>query len=124
MIVRGLPAHQRDEARELRGRFLLSGVRVGMHDEARRQIVAQQTVVRRRDGEVAAQQIEPMIRTRIFADREIEGRTVAGRQGGGPAAIMHDVPRVAGKQEDVAGLERQRSASAGSSSVAEPASTA
>jgi hypothetical protein len=34
----------------------------------------------------------------------------AGR-GGGPAAVVHDVPGVAGKQKDVAGLQLQRSSS-------------
>ena len=38
-----------------------------MHDEARRQIVAQQTVVRRGDDEVSAQQIEPLRPNRRFS---------------------------------------------------------
>ncbi len=83
-----------------------------MHHQSRRQIAAEQAVVRGRDREVSAQQIKPLVRTGIFADREVEGRTVAGRQRRGPAAVVHDVPRVAGKQKDVAGLQLQRSAPA------------
>jgi hypothetical protein len=72
-IVRGLAPHQRDEACELCGRLLLSGMSAGMHDQARRQVAAQQTVVRRRDREVSAQQVDPLVRTEILADREVEG---------------------------------------------------
>ena len=104
-IVRGLTPHQGDEASELRGSFLLSSVSTGMHDQARWQIAAQQAIVRGRDREVSAQQIESFFRTEIFADREVEGRAVAGRQGRGPAAIVHDVPWAAGKQQNVAGLQ-------------------
>ena len=75
-----------------------------MHHQARRQIAAQQVVVRLSDCEVSAQQIEPLVRTEIFADREVEGRPVTRGQRRGPAAVMHDVPWVAGKQKDVAGL--------------------
>src|SRR6266446_940622 len=63
-----------------------------------------------RDGEVSAQQIEPLVRTEIFADSKIEGRAVAGKQGRGPAAVVHDVPGVAGKQKDVAGFQLHRPA--------------
>ena len=59
---------------------------------------------------MSAQQIEPLARTEIFADREIEGCAVAGKQGRGPAAVVHDVPGVAGKQKDVAGFQLQRPA--------------
>ena len=110
MIVCGLAPHQRDEAGELRGSLLLSSGSAGMHDQARRQIAAQQPVVRRRDREVSAQQIEPFVRTEIFADREVEGRAVAGRQGHCPAAVVHDVPGVAGEQKDVAGFQLHRPA--------------
>ena len=41
MIVSGLAPHKGDEACELRGSLLLSGVSAGVHDEARRQITAQ-----------------------------------------------------------------------------------
>jgi hypothetical protein len=81
-----------------------------MHDKARRQMAAEQTVVRLSDCEVSAQQIEPLVRTEIFADREVEGRAVVGRKGRGPAAVVHDVPWVTGKQKNVAGLQLQRSA--------------
>ena len=40
MIVSGLAAHQGDEAGELRGGLLLSGVSAGVHDQARRQVAA------------------------------------------------------------------------------------
>jgi hypothetical protein len=71
-IVRGLAAHQGNEACELPRRVPLSGLRAGPHDQHRRQIVAQQPVVRRRDRKMSAQQIEPGVRAGIFADREVE----------------------------------------------------
>ena len=77
MIVSRLASHQRHEASELRSRFLLSSEGAGMHDEARRQIAAQQAVVRGSDGEVSAQQIKPFSRTETFADREVERCAVA-----------------------------------------------
>ena len=55
LIVCGLAAHQGDETRELPGRFPLSGVSAGLHDQARRQIAAQQPIVRRSDREMSAQ---------------------------------------------------------------------
>src|SRR4029079_14209230 len=74
----------------------------GMHDQARRQIAAQQPVMRWRDGEMPAQQVEPLSRPRIFADGEVQGRAIAGRQRRRPALVMQDVPWVAGKQQDIA----------------------
>jgi hypothetical protein len=88
----------------------LFGVSAGMHDHMRRQIAAQQPIVRRSDGEVSAQQIEPLIRAEIFADREVEGRAVACRQRRAPAAVMHDVTGIARQQQDVTGLQLQRPA--------------
>ena len=76
MIVRGFAAHQGDEASELLGNRVLSGIRASVHDKARRQIATQQAVVRGSDGEVSAQQIEPLVRARIFADREVERRAI------------------------------------------------
>jgi hypothetical protein len=111
VIVCGLTPHQGYEACKLRGRLLLSSVSAGMHDEARRQIAAHKTVVRGHDGEVSAQQIEPFVRTEIFANREVEGRAVMGRQGPHSTSVVHEVPWVAGKQKDVAGPQLQRSAS-------------
>jgi len=70
----------------------------------RREITAQKPVVRGRDRELSAQEVEPLVRTQVFADREVEGRPVTRGQRRGPAAVMHDVPWVAGKQKDVAGL--------------------
>src|SRR6185295_18444682 len=67
--------------------------------------------MRRRDGEVSAQKIEPFVRTGIFADREVEGRAVTGWQGRGATAVMHDVTRIAGKQQDVARPQPQWSSS-------------
>jgi hypothetical protein len=110
MIVGGLAPHQRDEPCELRGRFLLPSVSAGVHDEARRQIAAQQAVVRRSHGKVSAQQIEPFVRTEIFADREVQGRSVACRQRRGPAAVVHDMTGIAGEHQNVTGLQLQRSA--------------
>jgi len=47
--------------------------------KAWREIAAQKPVVRRRDREVSAQEVEPLLRTEIFADYEVEGRAVGGR---------------------------------------------
>jgi Protein of unknown function, DUF417 len=43
-IIRRLAPHQRDEACKLRGNRRLSAAGTGMHDQARRQIVAQQAI--------------------------------------------------------------------------------
>ncbi len=86
-----------------------------MHDQARREITPQQPVVRRRDREVAAEQIEPSPEPGFSLIVKLrDARLRAG--GARPAAVVHDVPRVAGKQKDVARLQLQRPAAAGSSS--------
>ncbi|MFK4402022.1 hypothetical protein ABIF31_008579 [Bradyrhizobium elkanii] len=79
-----------------------------MHDKTRREIIAQQTVVWGCNREVPAQQVKPFVRSEVFADREILRRPVARRQRCCPASVVHHVSRVAGKQEDVAGLQQQR----------------
>jgi len=104
VIVRRLAAHQGDEAGELRG-VLLSVVTAGMHDQPRRQITAQQAIVRWRDREMSAEQVEPLPPAGVLTDHEIELLAISRRLRSPAAAVVHDMARIAGKQQDVAGLQ-------------------
>jgi hypothetical protein len=61
MISGRSAAHQRNKARQLRGCSKVRGSPpsrfAGVHDKPRRQIVAQEAIVRRRDRKVTAQQV-------------------------------------------------------------------
>jgi hypothetical protein len=87
---------------------LSSVLTAGVHDQATRRIGTQQAVVRRRDREMPAKEIEPLSFAGVLADDEIELLAIPRRPGPSAAAVMHDVTRIARQQQDVPGLQPQR----------------
>ena len=105
MIVCRFVAHQGYKAGKLRGGVFLLCASAGMHDQPWRQIAPHKPVVRGSDGEVSAEQVEPLPPARVLTDHEIEFLAISRRLRSGAAAVVHHMARISGQQQDVAGLK-------------------
>src|SRR6266849_8255386 len=68
-------------------------------------MVAQQTIVRRSNRKVTAQQVEPLAGAGAFADHKSKVLVIARRLWPRAASVMHYVRLVSWQQQDVAGLQ-------------------
>src|SRR5260370_16873106 len=77
VIVRRLAPHQGDEACELRGGLLLPCLTAGVHDQAWREIAAQQPGVRGPHPPLSPQHVHPLHRPQLFPDPQVYGRALS-----------------------------------------------